>query len=60
MLSWMQFINTALIPFALLLLDDNNFSDEDMLRNLFFIFIGNALSNSFILIFDPLHFIKWY
>ncbi|KRX01119.1 hypothetical protein PPERSA_08220 [Pseudocohnilembus persalinus] len=41
------------------ILEKWRYSDEDMLRNLFFIFIGNSLSFSFILFFDPLYFLKW-
>jgi hypothetical protein len=52
----MQFINTALIPFALFVFTRDRFDQEDLMGSLFFIFLGHVLLVPLQVILDPLYY----
>ncbi|KAL4499791.1 hypothetical protein ABPG72_017331 [Tetrahymena utriculariae] len=61
-LSWIQFINTALVPFVILLIlsPSENLQDQNdqeflqyVIQNIFFIFIGNAIFVPLVTIYEP-------
>ncbi|EAR87740.2 B-box zinc finger protein (macronuclear) [Tetrahymena thermophila SB210] len=61
-LSWIQFINTALVPFVILLIlsPSENLQDQNdqeflqyVIQNIFFIFIGNAIFVPLVTMYEP-------